>query len=116
MLREVLRSKIHRCTITDANLNYEGSITIDSQLMELTDLREYDKVQVVDLNNGERFETYVITGKPGSGEICVNGAAARLVQIGDILIIMAYGFVSDAERGPHKPRVVNVNAKNHPLD
>src|SRR5690606_7113246 len=80
MLREILKSKIHRATVTDANLSYEGSITIDPELMALSDIEEYEKVQVVDLNNGERFETYCIRGQnPGSGEICVNGAASRLV-------------------------------------
>jgi len=115
MLKEILRSKIHRCTATDANLNYEGSISLDPKLMELSDIQEWDKVQVVDLNNGQRFETYAITGKPGSGEICVNGAAARLVHIGDILIIMAFGFFSPEESSGFQPKIVKVDAQNRPL-
>lgn len=115
MLREVLRSKIHRCTVTDANLAYEGSITLDLKLMECVGIREWDKVQVVNLNNGERFETYAIVGNPDSGEICVNGAAARLVQIGDILIVMAFGFLNDSEIEGFQPRIVKVNAQNRPI-
>lgn len=115
MLREALRSKIHRCTVTDANLNYEGSITLDPRLMALVDIREWDKVQVVNLNNGERFETYAIVGRPDSGDICVNGAAARLVQIGDILIVMSFGFLSPDEIDGFQPRIVKVNAQNRPI-
>ncbi len=115
MLREALRSKIHRCTVTDANLNYEGSISLDPRLMALVDIREWDKVQVVNLNNGERFETYAIVGRPDSGDICVNGAAARLVQIGDILIVMSFGFLSPDELDGFQPRIVKVNAQNRPI-
>ena len=115
MLKEVLRSKIHRCTVTDANLNYEGSITLDLHLMDLVGIQEWDKVQVVNLNNGERFETYAIVGKPNSGDICVNGAAARLVQIGDILIVMAFGFFNEAESAGYQPRIVKVDARNRPI-
>jgi aspartate 1-decarboxylase len=115
MLREALRSKIHRCTVTDANLNYEGSITIDPRLMALAAMREWDKVQVVNLNNGERFETYVITGRPDSGDMCVNGAASRLVQIGDILIVMAFGFLGPDELEGFHPHIVKVNAQNRPV-
>jgi aspartate 1-decarboxylase len=116
MLREILKSKIHRATITDANLNYAGSITIDPVLMRLADIREYEKLQVVDLNNGARFETYCIRGKPESGEICVNGAAARLVHIGDLAIIMAYTWLSDAELEGFSPKVVKVDVKNQLLN
>jgi aspartate 1-decarboxylase len=115
MLKEALRSKIHRCTVTDANLNYEGSITLDLHLMELVGIQEWDKVQVVNLNNGERFETYAIVGKPNSGDICVNGAAARLVQIGDILIVMAFGFFNEAESVGLQPRIVKVDGRNRPI-
>jgi len=89
----VLKSKIHKATVTDANLNYEGSITIDRDLIEAAQLRVGEKVQIVNNNNGERFETYVIEGKRGSGTICLNGAAARKVQIGDIIIIIAYTMI-----------------------
>jgi aspartate 1-decarboxylase len=115
MLREILKSKIHRATVTDANLSYEGSITIDPVLMALADIREFEKVQVVDVNNGARFETYVIRGKkPESGEICVNGAASRLVQIGDTVIIMAFTWLSEAEQEGFSPRIAKVDAENRP--
>ncbi len=116
MLRELLKSKIHRAVITDADLNYAGSITIDPVLMRMADLREHEKVQVVDLNNGARFETYCILGKPESGEVCINGAAARLVHVGDIAIIMAFTWLSDLESEGFSPKVVKVDAKNRPLD
>jgi len=115
MLREMLKSKIHRATITDANLNYEGSITLDPVLMRLADILEHEKVQVVNLNNGERFETYCITGKPESGDVCINGAASRLVQIGDMVIIMAFTTISDDEADGFAPKVVRVDSKNKPL-
>jgi aspartate 1-decarboxylase len=116
MLREMLKSKIHRATITDANLNYAGSVTIDPVLMRLADIREWEKVQIVNLNNGARFETYCIRGKPESGEICINGAAARLAHIGDLAIIMAFTWISDAESQGFRPKVVKVDAKNQPLE
>jgi aspartate 1-decarboxylase len=117
MLREILKSKIHRATVTDANLSYEGSITIDPALMALADIREYEKVQVVNLNNGARFETYCIRGKkPESGEICVNGAASRLVQIGDLVIIMAFTWLNDAEQEGFSPQIAKVNAENRPKE
>ncbi len=117
MLREILKSKIHRATVTDANLSYEGSITIDPALMALSDIREFEKVQVVNLNNGARFETYCIRGKKAeSGEICVNGAASRLVQIGDIVIIMAFTWLDDSAAPGFAPRVVKVTADNHPQE
>ena len=114
MLREVLKSKIHRATVTDANLNYTGSITIDPVLMKLADIHEYEKVEVVNLNNGERFSTYAIMGKPESGEICVNGAAARLVQIGDIVIVMTFASMNESELAAHKPRLIPVDSRNFP--
>jgi aspartate 1-decarboxylase len=114
MFREVLKSKIHRATVTDANLNYNGSITIDPVLMKLADIGEYEKVEVVNLNNGERFSTYAIVGKPESGNICVNGAAARLVQIGDIIIVMTFAFLSENELTAHKPKLILVDSNNLP--
>jgi aspartate 1-decarboxylase len=114
MLREILKSKIHRATVTDANLNYTGSITIDPVLMRLADVREYEKVHVVNINNGARFETYAIVGKPESGEVCVNGAAARLVHVGDIVIIMTFAHLDEKELEAHSPKVLKVDAKNAP--
>ena len=112
MLREMLKSKIHRATITDANLNYEGSISVDPVLMALADIREHEKVQVVNLNNGERFETYCIVGKPESGDVCINGAASRLVQIGDMVIIMAFTWIADADAGNFAAKIIKVDSKN----
>ena len=103
MLIEVLKSKIHRVTITGANLNYIGSITIDEDLMDAANLIENEKVHVLNLNNGERLETYVIKGKRGSGDICLNGAAARKVIIGDIIIIMSFAFNGFQEAKSFKP-------------
>lgn len=114
MFREILKSKIHRATVTDANLNYNGSITVDSVLLKLADIEEFEKVQVVNLNNGQRFDTYAIKGKPESGEICVNGAAARLVHTGDLVIIMTYAFMEGKDLAAHKPRIIHVDAKNRP--
>jgi aspartate 1-decarboxylase len=116
MLREVLKSKIHRATITDANLNYNGSITIDPVLLKLADIREFEKVHIVNINNGARFETYAIVGKPESGEICVNGAAARLVHVGDVIIIMTYGYMDSHELQAHQPKIVKVDGKNIPTN
>ena len=112
MFIEVLKSKIHRVTVTDADLNYIGSITIDRTLMEAAGLIEYEKVQILDNNNGERFETYVIAGEANSGTICLNGAAARLVQPGDVVIIMSYVLLSEPEIAAHRPKVVLVDAQN----
>ena len=108
----VLKSKIHRATVTQANLNYVGSVTVDKALMDAAGLVEYEKVQIVDIDNGMRFETYVITGEKGSGCICLNGAAARCVHIGDKIIIMAYAQLSTDEISDHRPKVVFVNDKN----
>ncbi len=106
MYVEVVKSKIHRVTVTEANLNYIGSITIDSALMEAANLIPGEKVAIVDNNNGERFETYVIPGEPNSGMICLNGAAARKVQPGDIVIIMAYAWMEFEEAKQFKPAVI----------
>ncbi len=112
MLRIMHKSKIHRATVTDANLNYVGSITIDEELMIAADILENEKVQVVNNNNGARFETYVIKGKKGSGVVCLNGAAARLAHPGDIVIIISYGFFDNEEAKNVKPIAVMVNEKN----
>lgn len=106
MFIEVLKSKIHRVTVTDADLNYIGSITIDRTLMEAAGLIEYEKVQILDNNNGERFETYVIAGKANSGTICLNGAAARRVQRGDIILILSYASMDFEEAKRFKPTVI----------
>ncbi len=112
MLIEVLKSKIHRAKVTEANLQYAGSITIDEKLMSAANLLTGEKVQVVNLNNGERFETYVIKGKKNSGTICLNGPAARLGQVGDFVIILAYAQMSPEEAKKFHPKVVKVNEKN----
>lgn len=114
MMITVFRSKIHRATVTDANLNYEGSITIDSDLIKLADLVPYEQVQVANINNGERFETYVIPGKPGSGEIIINGAAARKAAVGDLVIIIAYAQIERVTAATFKPVIVHVDSKNRP--
>jgi aspartate 1-decarboxylase len=106
------KSKIHRATVTDANLNYVGSITIDAELMEKADILPYEKVQVVNNNNGARLETYVITGERGRGDICLNGAAARLVQPGDTVIIISYAQYSREELVNFQPKIVFVNEEN----
>lgn len=106
MFIEVVKSKIHRATVTDANLNYIGSITIDRALMEAANLIENEKVQILNNNNGERFETYVIAGERDSGTICLNGAAARRVQPGDIVIIISYAMMEFEEAKTFKPTVV----------
>jgi aspartate 1-decarboxylase len=106
MYIEVLKSKIHRVKITQAELHYVGSITIDEDLMEAANIVENEKVQVVNINNGERLETYVIKGKRGSGEICMNGPAARKVQVGDIVIIISYCSIEQTQAKNHEPVVV----------
>lgn len=108
----VLKSKIHRVTVKQAELDYVGSITIDETLMEAAGILEYEKVQIVDINNGERFETYVISGEPGSGMICLNGAAARMVQTGDKIIIMCYASMTPEEFKENPPKVVFVDDEN----
>lgn len=112
MLRVMFKSKIHRATVSDADLNYVGSITIDQSLMEAADILESERVQVLNINNGERFETYVMEGEKDSGIICLNGAAARKVQKGDMLIIISYGLYDKAELKKHKTLVVHVDGNN----
>jgi len=112
MLISVCKSKIHRATITEADLDYEGSITIDADLMEAAGLLENEKVQVANVSNGERLETYVIRGEPGSGIICLNGAAARKGNRGDIIIIIAYGLIEQNEAVSFKPKIVKVDSRN----
>ena len=111
-MRTMLKSKIHRARVTDANINYEGSITIDSKLMAKADIMPYEQVHVLNVNNGARFTTYAIEGEAGSGCICLNGAAARLAVKGDIVIILSYTTVPEAEVKDFKPRIVHVNEKN----
>ena len=114
MFRTILKSKIHRATVTQADLHYVGSLTVDEDLMDAADLLPGEQVQVVDVDNGARLETYVIKGPRGSGVIGINGAAARLVHRGDTVIVISYASVSDEEAADLKPRVVFVDADNRP--
>jgi aspartate 1-decarboxylase len=116
MDRKMLKSKIHRATVTGADLHYEGSITIDSELMEAADIIPYEAVCVWDVNNGSRFETYAIEGEPGSGVICINGAAARMVAPQDLVIIASFVSMSNAEALVHDPKLVFVDDKNRMLE
>jgi len=111
-MRTMLKSKIHRATVTEANIQYEGSITIDKDLMEAADILPYEQVHVLDIDNGSRLETYVIEGERGSGAICINGAAARLVSAGDKVIIISYQTVSEADAANLVPKLVYVNSQN----
>ncbi|MEL7568872.1 MAG: aspartate 1-decarboxylase [Dehalobacterium sp.] len=106
MFRTMMKSKIHRASVTEANLNYIGSITIDSELLEAADIWPNEKVTIVNNNNGARLETYVIPGEPGSGQICLNGAAARLVQPGDVVIIISYALMEEGEAKGYRPKVL----------
>lgn len=115
MLVEILKSKIHRATVTEANLNYIGSITIDEALMNAAGIMENERVHIVNNNNGARFSTYVIKGEKNSGVVCLNGAAARLVQPGDVVIIMAYAMMSQEEAMEFKPKVVFPEAKTNKI-
>ena len=115
MQRTMLKSKIHRATVTDCDLHYVGSITIDPELLEAADIREFEQVGVVDINNGARFETYTIAGERGSGDMKVNGAAARLVHHGDTIIVISYGAYDPEEIEHYHPRVVHVGAQNEIL-
>jgi aspartate 1-decarboxylase len=108
----MLKSKIHRATITGSDLHYVGSITIDQDLLDAADIREHEQVHVVDVDNGARFETYTISGARGSSEICINGAAARLVHTGDTIIVISYAEYSEEELESYVPRVVHVNRDN----
>ena len=112
MMRIMMKSKIHRATVTQADLDYVGSVTLDSALMEAADLLEGEQVAIVDITNGARIETYVIPGERGSGVIGINGAAAHLVHPGDLVIIISYGMMSDAEARALQPKVVHVNEQN----
>ena len=112
MLRTILKSKIHRCRVTEANLFYKGSITIDANLMKAADILEHEKVEVLNLNNGHRLETYAIKGKAGSGVICLNGPAARGACVGDEVIIVTYVLADNKEAAKLKPKIVSVNERN----
>jgi aspartate 1-decarboxylase len=116
MRRIMCKSKIHRARITEANLYYEGSLTVDSDLLDAADVLPYERVQVVNVNNGERFETYAIPGKRRSGIICLNGAAARLGQVGDEIIIISYGTYNEEELRNYKPAVVLLDKDNRIVD
>tara|TARA_Y100000589_G_C26838721_1_gene501076 strand:- start:173 stop:523 length:351 start_codon:yes stop_codon:yes gene_type:complete len=115
MLVEVLKSKIHRVTVTEADLNYIGSVTIDEDIMDAGNVIEGEKVQIVNINNGERLETYVIKGKRGSGNVCLNGPAARKVAVGDIIIIIAYAQMNFEEAKRFKPTIVFPNTSSNKL-
>ena len=115
MLRRMMKSKVHRATITSADLHYEGSLTLDEDLMDAADLVAHEEVQVVNVNNGSRFSTYVIPGPRGSGTLQLNGAAARLGLPGDLVILISYGDYEDAEARRHVPLVVHVDARNRPV-
>ena len=112
MLRQMLKSKIHRATVTEANLQYEGSITIDAALMEAADILPGEKIQVVNINNGSRIETYSLPGPVGSGMVCMNGGAARWAQVGDTVILISYALVEDREARTVKPKIVFVDESN----
>ncbi len=116
MLRIVLRAKIHRATVTGADLSYEGSLTLDAALMRAAGLAPFEMIRIYNVSNGERFETYVIEGEEGSGAVVLNGAAARKGAVGDKLIIAAYALATDSEIKGHSPRLVRVDDKNRPLD
>jgi aspartate 1-decarboxylase len=115
MRRRMMKSKIHRATVTDANLNYVGSITLDPILMAEADILEFEQVAVVDIDNGNRFETYTILGEPGSGDMCLNGAAARLVHPGVKIIVITYAEYEDAELEGYEPVVVHVDDRNRAI-
>jgi len=114
--RRMLKSKIHRAVVTDANLHYVGSITIDPELLAAADILEHEQVAVVDIDNGARFETYAIAGRPGSGDMCLNGAAARLVSPGDRVIVISYADYEASELEHHEPAVVHVDTANRRID
>jgi aspartate 1-decarboxylase len=122
MIRTMLKSKIHRATVTDADLHYEGSVTIDRTLMDAAGLIEYEQVHIYDIDNGNRFSTYAIAGEPGSGVICLNGAAARMVARGDLVIIACYASYEEKELANFRPKLVFVDERNriqpraHPQD
>ena len=115
MRLSAFKSKIHRATVTEANLNYEGSVTLDADLMEAANILPHEQVQVLNVNNGERFDTYAIRGPRGSGMVCLNGPAARLAQVGDMVIILTYAWMEREELERHTPKVVLVDERNRPL-
>jgi len=114
MVRTMLKSKIHRARVTDANLEYEGSLTIDENLMKAADILPFEQIKVYNVSNGARFDTYAIPGEPGKGEICLNGAAARMGAKGDLIIIVTYAQYSDSEIANYKPKIVLVGEGNKP--
>ena len=115
MRLSAFKSKIHRATVTEANLNYEGSVTLDADLMEAANILPHEQVQVLNVNNGERFDTYAIRGPRGTGMVCLNGPAARLAQVGDMVIILTYAWMEREELERHTPKVVLVDERNRPL-
>ena len=116
MLLEILKSKIHRAAVTSANLEYIGSITVDVSLIERVGIHENEKVHVLNINNGQRAETYVIKGERGKGDIVMNGALARLAQVGDRLIILAYGFIEEESVSAYRPKIIVLDEQNHIID
>jgi len=116
MIITMLKSKIHRATVTGADVNYEGSISVDPNLMDAAKLIEFEKVDIYDISNAQRFSTYVIKGEGGKGEICLNGAAAKLVSVGDLIIICSYTHFDEKEVAKHKPVIVHVNGKNQIIE
>ncbi len=112
MFIEMLKGKIHRAMVTEADLNYIGSLTLDEDLMDAAGLREYEKIGVLDITNGNRIETYIIRGEKGSGQVCINGAAAHLISKGDLVIIVAYCQLNETDAQIHKPKIVHVNSEN----
>jgi aspartate 1-decarboxylase len=112
MKRTLLKSKIHRATVTHADLHYDGSLTVDADLLAAADIVEYERVEIYDITNGARLATYAISGEPGSGVICVNGAAAHLVNPGDLIIVTSYAEMEEREAGTHRPKVVQVDSEN----
>ena len=114
MLRTVLKSKIHKAHITEANLHYQGSVTIDETLMHKADIMQWEKVEVLNLNNGSRIETYAMKGKKNSGRICLNGSAARSGAVGDEVIIVSYATIEDTRTDSIKPKIIHVDAQNRP--
>ena len=112
MFIEMLKGKIHRATVTEANLNYIGSLTLDEDLMDAAGFKEYEKIQVLDITNGNRIETYIICGTRGSGKVCINGAAAHLIHKNDLVIIVSYCQLDNDEAQAHAPKIIHVNAEN----
>ena len=115
MFIKMLKAKIHRVTVTEANLDYTGSLTLDEDLMDAARIKEYEKIHVLDITNGSRIETYIIRGKRSSGQVCINGAAAHLIKTGDLVIIVSYCQITDEESLYHQPQIVYVDADNQVL-